>query len=371
MAFNINALRGRGQKSESGNNTETAENLNTEAGFKIDGSSPEITGAGLLNNASKQMNVKDNFDIHWIKLSQIEPNDKNKYHIDDKDIQDMISSIRIFGLLQNLEVKKINDCRYVLITGEKRYRALTYLNEQGEWPDQVPCLVKNFEKIVLPLTEEEKEILSIGETNTTQRDYDEGDRLHEIEELNKIYTKLRKLNVDAFNGRIIKGEKNRDIISKQLGMSSGTISKYDRVSKKGSNLLRTKIEKNEVSINVADQIAALPEEEQNNLIEKVEASGKHIIEQHDLDKYIAVKKENTEVPKKSKKPKYTFSGEHKYQLGGEYRVDNPGEFTITKSELMEDLKDIMKSLQENGVILDEKRYLRYKKNVETLRKMFK
>lgn len=326
------------------------------------------TGSGLLNDESRKLNEKSTFDIQWLKLEQIQRNEKNKYHINDEEVQNMVVSIRRFGLRQNLEVRKIDDYHYVLITGEKRYLALKWLHENEGGTDTVPCLITNLEKIELPLSDEEKEILSINETNSTQRDYTEADLLYEIDSLDGIYSKLRQAGIEDFEGRRIKGAKNRELIARQLGLSTGTVQKYQRVSKNASEDLKEEISQGNVTVNVAEKIVSLPAEQQNELIKEVKESGRTTIEQHDFEKYNAVQEE-IKATKNSKKKKSAPPGEHKYKLNGEEYLDEPGEYTLTKSEFMKDIKAIMNLLNEGGCKLDEKKYFQYKKQVKILEKM--
>ena len=62
-------------------------------------------------------------EITTIKLSQIRPDSLQPRKIfQDAQIDDLAESIKKYGLLQPILVKKQDD-RYIIIAGERRYRA--------------------------------------------------------------------------------------------------------------------------------------------------------------------------------------------------------------------------------------------------------
>ena len=59
-----------------------------------------------------------------LRLSSIEPNpDQPRKNFDPKPLQELADSIRENGLIQPLVVRPIEDGRYMLIAGERRWRA--------------------------------------------------------------------------------------------------------------------------------------------------------------------------------------------------------------------------------------------------------
>ena len=67
-----------------------------------------------------------------VDISKIEVNPFNDYRISDTDegIQALANDIENTGLLHNLVVSKRENGRYIIISGERRFRALSYLFEK-------------------------------------------------------------------------------------------------------------------------------------------------------------------------------------------------------------------------------------------------
>ncbi|MCG8491690.1 MAG: ParB/RepB/Spo0J family partition protein [Sneathiellales bacterium] len=87
--------------------------------------------------------------IEMIPLNQIKPWDDNPRKSFDADtIEGLATSIKQDGLLQNLVVFKLNRKKkpYRLISGERRYRALSLLVERGDLLKdfEVPCDIREY-----------------------------------------------------------------------------------------------------------------------------------------------------------------------------------------------------------------------------------
>lgn len=65
----------------------------------------------------------------------------------DKGLEELIASIRVHGLLQNLTVVAIND-KFEVIAGQRRLRAIKFLAKNSEWPADrlIPCEAVNKEQ---------------------------------------------------------------------------------------------------------------------------------------------------------------------------------------------------------------------------------
>lgn len=78
----------------------------------------------LLNNSSKSR-----MKITMIPYEDIVRNEHNHYSIED--IESLAASISDVGLREPLEVKALDDDRYMLIGGERRYTAIGQLRAEG------------------------------------------------------------------------------------------------------------------------------------------------------------------------------------------------------------------------------------------------
>lgn len=250
---------------------------------------------GLLNEASK--NYMASMNIENIEIRDIDRNEKNFYEI--SDIEKLKQSIETIGLKQPLVVKKQITGRYKLLAGERRFTAICDLADEGKWGTTVPCVLQDYDRINMPISDELKEMYVLITTNREQRKYTDMDIMNEIEELKVIYAALREAGVDSFSlgkdedgneqVRQIKGIRTRDLVSEDLKMSPSQVGKYEKVEKKASEALKEVLAKQGININTAAKAADLPKEEQDELVEKHKDSEKKIQPQ-DVDDFVAEKK---------------------------------------------------------------------------------
>lgn len=333
-------------------------------------------GEGLLNEASKQLAQKEAYDIQYLRFDQIILNKNNKYHVSEEEVLELADAIRKMGLVQNLDVRDIGNDQYRLLTGEKRYRALTYLHERGEWKEFVPVTVRDVEKIDLPINDELKEKYAIIMTNKTQRDYTDEDWLNELNDMEEIYAALREAGVEEYEGQRIKGVKTRDLLMQKMHLSSGQITKLQKINKSGSELVKEAISAGMVNINVGNEIAALPKEDQNAIIEEK------------LEEILPEVEESKEV-EESEEVEKTKEVENVDPIRAMLLDNNVGKITIEdvanykeKKEVqenkivrvnkddIENIINLMKKGIEQGLELPESKYKKFEKALESLKKYF-
>ena len=110
--------------------------------------------------------------VQAIRLLDISPDpDQPRKHFDPDDLQELANSIRESGLLQPITIRPDGDGAYMLIAGERRYRACRSL----EW-ETIPAIVRD------DLSDKETVLLQLLE-NTARQD------LNPIEEA-KAYRKM-------------------------------------------------------------------------------------------------------------------------------------------------------------------------------------
>lgn len=228
-------------------------------------------GSGLLNDASKGV-IKLN--ITNIERDKIKRNPKNNYNI--SEIDTLAESIKIYGIVNPLNVKKNSDGTYTLLGGERRITAIDKLIEDTNVPDWneytlIPCVVKDLDNIDLPLSDEMKENFALITTNKESRKYTDADRIFELRMWKEIISELRNKGVDIIDnvqgkGSIqIKGEKTLDILNKVTGISRGQLQKFNKVEKDADPELLNAILHNDISIGVAEKATELlsPDEQKN------------------------------------------------------------------------------------------------------------
>ena len=261
-------------------------------------------------------NGNPRFKVYWVSMDLIESNEKNNYSANE--IEELAAAIELAGeILQPLILKpEKENGKYILTTGERRWRAALLLHEKGRYPrfdNKVPCLFRNPEEISLPLSNESKELFSIVITNK-QRNKTEQDQLMEYRIYKKIYKELKRekykyipeelsvlagtVTIDV-DGNVVPskltGVREREFIANQTGMSATHISKLQKINNKAGEELKEALDSGQVNIAAAELMVDLPAKDQKKIIEK---SGKKKISTKEVRKYIDDKAEKTYMPVK-------------------------------------------------------------------------
>lgn len=272
----------------------------------------------------------------FIPRNQIDKNPNNFYSVNN--IVSLAQSIKYYGLDQPLIVSCQENGRYMLTGGERRLTAIDWLiadEKSPDWTEDVviSCVVKDPENIDLDLSSPGKEKFAIITSNREARVYTDGDKYQEIQEWKSIIEELRANGVEYISGYDldgneseiqIKGKKTREILVETTGMSSGQISKYENVAKKGTEKLKNSLLDGTLTISAANKAASiLTAEEQDVLAKDAKTSN---IKSEDVGKY---KKERIA-------PKH-----------------------ITSTVFLEDCEKIMSVINSSKVVLDEKSQKKY------------
>ena len=203
-------------------------------------------GNGMLNQFSQEL--KEGFTIEYIPINKIDENENNNYSTED--IDELVDSIRTVGLKQNLDVMQLPNGRYRLLTGHRRFKALSELAQEDTKYKMVPCTITALEQVQLPVSEKSKEKYLIHITNATQRHMTDSDKYNQYTDLVAIYT-------EAKNNGFTLTDKMRNLIAQDMQLSPAQVGKFDYIRNNASDELIDKIQNDEVSINEANDIAHL------------------------------------------------------------------------------------------------------------------
>lgn len=221
---------------------------------------------GMLNSVSQnvkkanEIEAKNNFNVQYIDIKDIERNKKNFYEI--VNVDELAEYIKMNGLNHNLVVRKLDNGKYELISGERRYTALTQLVEQGnEIFALVPCKVIEANDI-------DSEIILI-QANAQTRELTEIEKLEQVKRLTELY-KTKKKNGEKVPGKI------REIIANDLKLSPTQVGRYERINKNLIPELKEILENGNLTIANASEFSSLSEDNQKVILEiinnKVEIS---------------------------------------------------------------------------------------------------
>ena len=157
---------------------------------------------GNSDNADFSNNTKNNTDSLQLSLDKIYVNpNQPRTNFDSNQIDNLVVSIKELGIIQPITVRKINDDKYEIISGERRYRASKIANLES-----IPCYIK--------AVEDETDLLKMSLVENVQRvDLDPIEIALTYERFINEYN----LNVDA--------------ISRLVGKDRSTVSNYIRLLK--------------------------------------------------------------------------------------------------------------------------------------------
>ena len=107
----------------------------------------KVLGRGLdallgdTDNTSLSIEKIKNINSFQLSINKIHVNpNQPRTNFDSKEIDNLVISIKELGIIQPITVRKINDDKYEIISGERRYRASKQANL-----DSIPCYIKAVE----------------------------------------------------------------------------------------------------------------------------------------------------------------------------------------------------------------------------------
>ena len=147
----------------------------------------------------KKAKKTNSFQLSLNKI-HVNPN-QPRTNFDSKEIDNLVVSIKELGIIQPITVRKINDDKFEIISGERRYRASKIANL-----DSIPCYIKAIEN--------DSDLLKMSLVENVQR--------VDLDPIEIALTYKRLIN-----------EYNLDIdaISRLVGKDRSTISNYVRLLK--------------------------------------------------------------------------------------------------------------------------------------------
>lgn len=314
---------------------------------------------GMLNGISKntrkveEFQAKDNFKIDYINIDRIKRNEKNFYEI--VDIESLAEDIKLNGLNHNLVVRKLDNDMYELISGERRYTALSKLvNDGNKEFNLVPCKVIESNDI-------DSEIILI-QANAQSRELTEVEKLTQVERLQELY-KIKKKNGEKVPGKI------RDIIANDLKLSPTQVGRYERINNKLIPELKEVIEEGNLTIANASEFSSLSEENQrvilNIIDDKINMSKQEAIDLKNKLKKIEEEKE-LELKRLEEEKKNQVSELKSENENLKKRIDS-NNIEEERKEIEGQIRiEIEEKLKNEKVILEEELKIKYDKKIEDI-----
>lgn len=208
---------------------------------------------------------KARFRTKDINIKKLYSNDKNFYSV--TDIEPLAQKILLVGLIENLEV--VHDpCdrgEYRITAGERRWRALKLLVEQGYTDfEMVTCQIQT------PASADE-EMLRLIIAND-YRNKTVADILEEEKQLKDILQRMKQ------EGRTIKGYKLdsgrlRDVIAKMLQMPATKIAQIESINKHLIPEFAEELKEGRLTFSAAYMISGMNKETQAEMLERYQENG--------------------------------------------------------------------------------------------------
>lgn len=246
------------------------------------GGIPENKGSNAGDELRK-IEAKKDFNFQIISYDKIIPNPKNDYPMDE--LEELAESIDKNGLIHIPRIVPDGDGKYRMISGERRYRAIGLICDQGEpkyisapkYKNGIPCMIEDSN-----LSEVDEEIRLIA-ANEDVRDRNDALRRKKIARLNELYEIKRQEKGD--NSSITKK------IAKDLNIGERQVQRYNAVNQKLIPELQEAFDNSKITLEKAAQFSALDTDTQKMIVELLEYNKNINKEEIELIKKAAEKKE--------------------------------------------------------------------------------
>ena len=200
-----------------------------------------------------QTAVNDSYvdNIKMIDIEDIEPSEDNFYSLDN--IDELADDIERQGLKNVLVVFPSSDGKYILKSGHRRREAIKMLIDSGRRTSRmIPCYVDG----VKSASETKIDLIML---NATARQMSDADVMQQYKELSAAYEAYEKETGNKIKGRM------REKIATALSVSPAQVGKIENVLHNAVPEVTEAVEKGDVSISTANEIAKLPAEKQKEL----------------------------------------------------------------------------------------------------------
>lgn len=274
-----------------------------------------------------------------ISIKNIYSSDLNFYP--QKGIEQKAAEIQAVGLLSNLVVmhKPCDQGEYKLVSGERRWRALSLLVEQG---------YNEFEKVTCQIREpgnEHEEMIELILANSS-RQKDTFTLAKEEQTLKRELEYMRDHDM-KLNGYDLKEGRLRDVIADILNISKTKVAELEAISNRLIPVWKLQLEKDVLSSSVAYRISKLEPADQYSLYQRYPKGVTLADIQAFLDE---MKKESEEaLPKQSPQ-------EQEDQLPGQMILSQDGECVESDTEVADrQVEPIEPDLESEAAVLPEQK----------------
>lgn len=220
-------------------------------GLKIPGASSHTAGDQL-----KQLDIQKDYNFKIVSYEDIEPNPLNDYPM--VEIEALAESIKKYGLLQNIGLipnSEGSKYKYRLYNGERRYRAIGLLLQQGD-TTFLKGIPSKIESSNIDLIDEEIKLILAN----NQRELTPEFKRKKAARLTELY---QLKSTDPTVGKIDVTKK----IAENLNLGERQVQRYNAINNKLIPALQAEFDKSNISIEKAAQFASFDESTQSLILE--------------------------------------------------------------------------------------------------------
>lgn len=274
-----------------------------------------------------------------ISIKNIYSSDLNFYP--QKGIEQKAAEIQAVGLLSNLVVmhKPCDQGEYKLVSGERRWRALSLLVEQG---------YNEFEKVTCQIREpgnEHEEMIELILANSS-RQKDTFTLAKEEQTLKRELEYMRDHDM-KLNGYDLKEGRLRDVIADILNISKTKVAELEAISNRLIPVWKLQLEKDVLSSSVAYRISKLEPADQYSLYQRYPKG----VTLADIQSFMDEMKKESEDALPEQSPQ-----EQEDQLPGQMILSQDGECVESDTEVADrQAEPIEPDLESEAAVLPEQK----------------
>lgn len=208
---------------------------------------------------------KASFRTKNISIKKMYSNDANFYSM--PDIEKLAQDIYVFGLIENLEVVYAPCERgdYRITAGERRWRALSLLVEQGHTEFELATC-----QIQAPQSENEERLRLI--VANAYRNKTITDILEEERQLKEILQDMKKSGQTLKGYRLDSG-RLRDVIADMLRMPASKVGQIESINKHLIPEFTTELKEGRLTFTAAYEISGMSQEAQEKILDRYRENG--------------------------------------------------------------------------------------------------
>lgn len=248
----------------------------------IDALNKNTQATAVDNTPKARFRTKD------ISINKIYSNTKNFYSM--PDIEQLAQDIYAVGLLENLTVvyAPCAEGDYRIIAGERRWRALSLLVEQGHTEFEfVSCQIKT-------PAEESEELIQLIIANT-YRNKTVKDILEEEQKLKETLQHMKD-NGLTLQGYKLDSGRLRDVIADMLKTTTTKVAQIESINKRLIPEFTEELKEGRLTFSAAYELSGITEDEQKELLERYNENGLTFKEVKEMKRQQNEEMKNAQIP---------------------------------------------------------------------------